>query len=140
MLLYCITIGDEFIILGPVVKKILNDIENGVENKRKIFIYSAHEYNIAYVLSVLQLYDKPFLPSFGYCILFEVHEIDGKFKIKVFSGADHSKKFATPGAMTLFTILENFQPKKIPGCEELCDLEQFKNITKNYVENQMCFL
>lgn len=70
-----------------MLKKILDDIRAKVDLKlvpkdRKIFLYSVHEFNLAYLLLTLDVFEYQ-NPPYGAYILFEVHEIDNVYGIKV---------------------------------------------------------
>lgn len=49
---------------------------------RKLFLYSAHEYNIAYVLSALKMYELQ-IPYFASYVVIELHEIRNVYGLKV---------------------------------------------------------
>lgn len=74
-----------FVSAGIVIKKFLDDIQAGIDSKKfqpKIFLYAVHEYNMAYVLSALGIFD-PHIPYYSSCLIVELHEIDAQYKLKV---------------------------------------------------------
>ncbi|GLV41157.1 uncharacterized protein CBL_04681 [Carabus blaptoides fortunei] len=92
---------------GPLVKKVINDARSKMDGQlnpsgRKLFLYSAHEYNIAYVLSALKMY-KLQIPSFASYVVIEFHKIDNVFGFMVYY-EDHTGN--DPKLMT------------VDGCEE----------------------
>ena len=48
-----------------------------------MFVYSAHEINIAYTLLALDAYKIHSIPNYGSYVLFEVHRINGVWGLKV---------------------------------------------------------
>lgn len=49
---------------------------------RKIFLYSGHENNIAYLLTLLDVF-YPHVPPFGAYVILEVHKINEIYGFKV---------------------------------------------------------
>lgn len=65
----------------------LLDTKNKIEGKlvpqtRKIFLYSAHESNIANFLASLDVF-QPQIPPYGSYILVEIHKVRGEYGVKV---------------------------------------------------------
>lgn len=52
-------------------------------SKTKMFLYSAHESNLAHFLLVLSIFDLPHVPNYGAYIILEVHKIRDSYGIKV---------------------------------------------------------
>lgn len=71
---------------GFLLKKILEDSfakQNGtLSDERKIFLYSAHEWNVGTMLRALNVYYRH-IPPFGATIYFEVHNVKGVYGLKV---------------------------------------------------------
>lgn len=71
---------------GFLLKKIIEDSlakKNGtLPQERKIFLYSAHEFNVATTLRVLNVFYRH-VPPFGATIFFEIHNINGIYGLKV---------------------------------------------------------
>lgn len=69
------------------MKKVLTDTELKLSGKayeaRKIFLYSAHEHNVANMLHFLGIYNEPHVPSYGSHIIFEVYKIGESHGLKV---------------------------------------------------------
>ena len=70
------------------MKKILADTQSKIDgtinpSKRKIFLYSAHEGNIATLLLSLDAYKITDIPPYGSYVLIELHTINGVNGIKV---------------------------------------------------------
>lgn len=57
-------------------------ISGKMDQQRKLFLYSAHENNIAFTLIGLNVF-KPHVPSYASYILMELHEINGEYGFKV---------------------------------------------------------
>lgn len=72
--------------LGFLLKKIIQDSaakQNGsLPEERKVFLYSAHEYNVATMLRTLNVFYRH-VPPFGATIFFEIHNINGEYGLKV---------------------------------------------------------
>lgn len=73
-------------LLGPLLKKILEDSltkrDGTLQAERKIFLYSAHDYTVGVLLRALDVF-YPHVPPYGSTIFFEIHNIDGKYGLKV---------------------------------------------------------
>lgn len=73
-------------ILGPLLRiftKHMLDVVSGTQKKkRKIYLFSGHESNIASVLHALQLY-YPHVPEYSSSIIMELHNIEGTHYVKV---------------------------------------------------------
>lgn len=69
------------------MNKILTDTELKMSGKayqaRKIFLYSAHEHNLASMLHFLGIYNEPHVPSYGAHLLFEIHQLGQSYGLKV---------------------------------------------------------
>lgn len=71
---------------GYMVKKIIEEMREKVEgnapNDRKIYLYSGHELNIAFLQIFLDVFnEKP--PEFGAYNVFELHKFADKWGVKV---------------------------------------------------------
>lgn len=68
------------------IKKVLNNMNEykneKSENKMKIHLYGAHETNIAGILVALNVWKK-FIPEYSSTIIFELHEKDSNYYIRV---------------------------------------------------------
>lgn len=73
-------------ILGPLLRiftKHMLDVVSGTQKKkRKIYLFSGHESNIAAVLHALELY-YPHVPEYSSSIIVELHNIEGTHYVKV---------------------------------------------------------
>lgn len=73
-------------ILGPLLRiftKHMLDVVSGTQKKkRKIYLFSGHESNIAAVLHALDLY-YPHVPEYSSSIIVELHNIEGTHYVKV---------------------------------------------------------
>ncbi|KAJ8965928.1 hypothetical protein NQ314_003835 [Rhamnusium bicolor] len=78
---------EDLSISGYHLQKIIEDTKAKITgalkpSKRKIFLYSCHESNIANFLTTLDVFE-PQIPPYGCYILVEVHKIEGVYGIKV---------------------------------------------------------
>lgn len=68
------------------MKKIIDDSKAKAANKTlqntKIFLYSAHESNLAHLLRFLGIF-QPHIPPYGSYIAIEIHNVQGTRTIKV---------------------------------------------------------
>ncbi|KAJ8931200.1 hypothetical protein NQ314_015923 [Rhamnusium bicolor] len=71
---------------GYLLKKIIIDTQNRINGsfpQRKMYIYCAHENNIASVLKIFNLWNDEEIAVYGSYILIELHYINGTYGIKV---------------------------------------------------------
>ncbi|XP_046741157.1 venom acid phosphatase Acph-1-like [Diprion similis] len=103
---------------GPLVRKISEDmsaVRSGtMAAGRKIYLYSCHETNIGAVLSTLGVYE-PHIPQYSSAIAVELWQKKDEYFVKV---------------VHYLGIPQTFVTKRIPGCEELCPLDQFLKIMR----------
>lgn len=131
---------------GFLLKKILDDSfakQNGtLSDERKIFLYSAHEWNVATMLRALNVFYRH-IPPFGATVFFEIHNVNGVYGLKV-------------RIFVLFYILkvifwflqlyyQNYESGSpflltIPGCTDICPLEQVAELLKDSIPgpNDVC--
>ncbi|XP_044258836.1 venom acid phosphatase Acph-1-like [Tribolium madens] len=106
---------------GFLLKKIIYDSEQKIKNmlhqRKRMFIYSAHEYNIAHLMYLLGIY-YPHVPPYGSYMLIEIHNIKGIRIVKVFYQDYRTEK---PKRM------------KLPNCNNFCRFERFVNLYKKYL-------
>lgn len=67
-------------LLGFLLKKIIDDSQAKIQNKlspptSKLFLYSAHDVSVIYILSAMNVY-FPHVPPYGAYVLIEVHRIN----------------------------------------------------------------
>lgn len=115
--------GLRTIITGYFFKKIIADTQSKIDGTlspagRKMFIYSAHETNVAAILLTLEAFKIVDIPPYGSYVLFEVHEIDGVYGIKLFY-QDYSSNEP--------------QLLKISGCADLCPFDEFIALLEEYI-------
>lgn len=69
---------------GYFVQKIINDAELKAKGQLgpKIFLYSAHEFNLAFLMNYLDIY-YPHIPPYGSSMIIEIHRIKDKQYLKV---------------------------------------------------------
>ncbi|XP_068907895.1 venom acid phosphatase Acph-1-like [Tenebrio molitor] len=113
---------------GTLLKNIIHSSTGKISGdllpkNRKLFLYSGHELNIAYMLQVLDVFE-PHIPPYGSYILFELHKIDDVAGFKIF-----------------YQDYTSSEPKllKLPACDELCPLDQFTLLFEEYIpQNDIC--
>ncbi|CAG9762247.1 unnamed protein product [Ceutorhynchus assimilis] len=107
---------------GFLLRKIINDSKAKIEQTlipqhRKMFIYSGHEVNIAYLLITLGVYDDS-IPTYGSYVSIELHRIDGIVGFKVFYQNWTTKE---PILLT------------IPGCDAFCPFDDFVDLLSEVI-------
>ncbi|RZC41542.1 venom acid phosphatase Acph-1, partial [Asbolus verrucosus] len=97
---------------GFLLKKILDDsklkADGELPEERKIFLYSAHEFNVGAMLRTLNVFYRH-VPPFGATIYFEIHYMKAKYGLKLYY-QDYTEE-----APRLLTI---------PGCAAFCPLNK----------------
>ncbi|XP_053597171.1 venom acid phosphatase Acph-1-like [Microplitis demolitor] len=107
-------------LLGGVwIKKFLDtayDFKHETNTNRKAYFYFSHETQIVGILNTLGVY-KPHVPSYLSSVIFELHEIDNTFYVKV-----------------IYKNENKFTDLVIPGCQKsLCELGTFKKVLENVI-------
>ncbi|XP_043260705.1 venom acid phosphatase Acph-1-like [Colletes gigas] len=100
-------------LLGGIwIREWLDHVDNYLNNsdKRKAFMYAAHEINIAPIVIALNNYDNQ-VPTYCSTVMFELHEMKSQYYVQV--------HYRNNGKMRTL---------KIPGCGiNLCPLDTFKS-------------
>eukprot|EP00090_Calanus_glacialis_P002491 TRINITY_DN11869_c0_g1_i5.p1 TRINITY_DN11869_c0_g1~~TRINITY_DN11869_c0_g1_i5.p1 ORF type:complete len:413 (-),score=122.52 TRINITY_DN11869_c0_g1_i5:35-1273(-) len=104
---------------GPFVSELVghyDDVEGStlVPANRKVFMYSAHDTTVSYVMNTLGIYDG-LAPPYASLLMFELYEVDG-LHVKISWRNDTT---TPPHVLT------------IPGCQQLCPLKLFKQLTES---------
>lgn len=71
---------------GYLLQKIIRDTEEvlkNTESKRKVYLYSAHENNVAQLLMALDIFDNPHIPTYGSFVIIEIHHEKENYIVKV---------------------------------------------------------
>ncbi|KAL1501072.1 hypothetical protein ABEB36_006470 [Hypothenemus hampei] len=105
---------------GYFLQKIIEDTENKIlepNSSTKLYLYAAHEKNIATLLVTLDVFDDS-IPTFGSHVFIELHRISGVYGFKFYY-----QNYKQAEAVLL----------KIPGCEEFCPLATFKTIVADWI-------
>ncbi|KAJ8952969.1 hypothetical protein NQ314_007445 [Rhamnusium bicolor] len=112
---------------GYLLKKIVEDAKNKIisntnNNKfgKKIYLYSAHENNVAELLISLGVFE-PHVPNYGAYTIIEVHKMNNEYGIKI--------------------LYENYdgdgpQVLKIPGCNTFCPINKFVSLIEEYLTTE----
>ncbi|CAH1987876.1 unnamed protein product [Acanthoscelides obtectus] len=113
--------------VGYFLEKVIRDttkVLNGTAAGKKLYLYSAHEDNIAKLLIVLGIFQSPHIPPYGSYIMLEVHLIDKVHGFKIFY-----ENYSGGGPKLL----------KLPACEEFCPLDQFTKIVSDLIpDRELC--
>ncbi|NP_001315418.1 venom acid phosphatase Acph-1 [Apis cerana] len=106
---------------GPLLRiftKHMLDVVSGTQKKkRKIYLFSGHESNIAAVLHALQLY-YPHVPEYSSSIIMELHNIEGTHYVKI---------------VYYLGIPSEARELQLPGCEVLCPLYKYLQLIENVI-------
>ncbi|XP_012251812.2 venom acid phosphatase Acph-1-like [Athalia rosae] len=106
---------------GMLLRKITDDFlsyRNGsLPDGRKIFLYSAHDLNVAGLLSTLGVYDSRF-PQYSSAVIIELLEYENDYFVKV---------------IYYLGIPPKFIVMQIPGCTQLCPLDKFLYQLENVI-------
>ncbi|EFN76082.1 venom acid phosphatase Acph-1 [Harpegnathos saltator] len=109
---------------GMLLRKMMDDIKEHQAEKlskdKKAFLFGSHEVNVAAVAYALGT-NEPAVPAYGSAIILETHrDKEGFYYVRVL----------------LWTgVTEQVIVQTIPGCAELCPLEEFLNIVKDILPN-----
>lgn len=68
--------------MKKIIENITQEINNELPTNSKIFLYSAHEYNVAFILAAMNVL-KPLIPSPGSMVIIELHKIEEEHFVKV---------------------------------------------------------
>lgn len=121
-------------VAGYLLKSIIEEMKEKISGKapenRKIYLYSGHEINIAFLLITLGVFDdKP--PNFGSHIIMELHKIRDEYGIRFlyqnYEGADPKvlRPYFCDEDICKFSAVLRGIGKYIPDnneCEKLSDL------------------
>ncbi|XP_019881984.2 venom acid phosphatase Acph-1-like [Aethina tumida] len=107
---------------GYILKKIIEDFDRKIKNditpkERKASFYSGHETTLGYMLNSLGL-EVNFVPPYGSALSIELRKSKGEFFVQL--------RFRKGSACKPINLV-------IPGCELLCPIEKFKELTKNVI-------
>ena len=105
---------------GPFISELVghyDDVEGNTlaPANRKVFMYSAHDTTVSYVMNTLGIYDG-LAPPYASLLMFELYDVDG-LHVKISWRNDTT---TPPHVLT------------IPGCQQqLCPLKLFKQLTES---------
>ncbi|XP_060526942.1 uncharacterized protein LOC132702372 [Cylas formicarius] len=111
------------IMAGYYLKKVLSDTERKINgtltpSTRKLFLYSAHEQNIAGLVLSLDVFELRDVPAYGSYFIVELHKIEGVWGIKLFYQNYETKE---PRALSL------------PGCDTFCPYDDFVRLVEDII-------
>ncbi|XP_018046837.1 PREDICTED: prostatic acid phosphatase-like isoform X1 [Atta colombica] len=104
-------------LLGEMIDHMVKKAQHILQPDRKIWIYSAHDETIGNLLMTLNVFD-PHPPPYAAVVLIELRT---NLKNQYFVTVSYKNTTEEPILMTL------------PGCDTLCPLNEFINLTKNVV-------
>lgn len=102
---------------GPFLYNVVNhfkNVSNEQNNTQKMQMFFAHDTNVICLLGGLGVL-KPHIPNYGATILFELHNIDGAFIVRVY----------------YMTALNNIEQLDVPNCGKECKLDDFEEALKH---------
>ncbi|XP_033225870.1 venom acid phosphatase Acph-1-like [Belonocnema kinseyi] len=106
---------------GKFINKIREDMESvksgEMDKNRKLMLYVAHDLNIVAVLKGLDVFD-PHVPKYSASLILELHLIDETYHVKI--------EYYLGMPAELKTL-------QIPGCAEICPLDQFSTLMEKYI-------
>lgn len=114
---------------GPMIRTMTDNMiaaqNPTVAPKTKIYLYSAHETNIAGMLHALGVY-KPHVPEYSSAVIMELQQIEQEYYVKLvyYQGIPPIIKDLT-----------------IPGCDTLCPFDQFLDLMEDLIpsdEEMIC--
>ncbi|XP_063222651.1 venom acid phosphatase Acph-1 [Bacillus rossius redtenbacheri] len=116
---------------GPLLKKILEDSKAKADGTlkpagRKMFMYAGHDSTVTNLMQALGVWD-PQLPVYNILALLELHEAP--------DGAGHAVKVYLRNTTEAEPHL-----LRIPGCDTLCPLDQFVELTRDVVPTDLAEL
>lgn len=73
--------------IGFLLKKIIDDTKTKInahtKDSKKLYLYSAHDYNIGFFLRAFDLLSRPRNPKYGSYIVMELHKLEDNYSFKV---------------------------------------------------------
>ncbi|KAL1123351.1 hypothetical protein AAG570_002436, partial [Ranatra chinensis] len=108
---------------GPLIKKILEDAKAKAEEKsqKRLYAYAGHDSTISNVLLALKMWD-PQVPVYNIMIIFELHQIEDKYGLKVF--------------LRNTTTHEPY-PLTMPGCQHFCPLDEVVKLSEDIIPDKL---
>nr|XP_012144348.1 PREDICTED: venom acid phosphatase Acph-1-like [Megachile rotundata] len=106
---------------GTIVKRLLRNIRDKSStagSRRKIYLYSGHDVNIASFTKV-NGFPEPTIPPYGSAFIVETW--------KTVAGKRYIQMYYWTG------ITEQLKPMKIPNCQEQCPLEEYEKLMQSLI-------
>lgn len=105
---------------GPIVRTFIENmrLDRGLEKPRKIYLYSAHDDTVSAFLQAQGILENK-IPLYGTAVVLEkLEDSDGNRFVKI----------------VLWTgVTEQLITLRIPGCEEICPIERYLQITREVI-------
>ena len=98
---------------GPFLSEVVGHYED--KPSKKVFMYSAHDTTVSYVLNTLGIYNG-LAPPYASAVLFELYSLPAGLHVKISYRNDTTRP---PYILT------------IPGCTQLCPLQSFIDLTES---------
>ncbi|XP_073992427.1 venom acid phosphatase Acph-1 [Rhodnius prolixus] len=110
---------------GPLLKKILNDMNALVEGKlpegRKLYVYAGHDSTVVNLLSALNVWEKQ-IPVYNILAIMELHQVEDKFGVKVF----------------IRNSTERLYELRVPGCDDYpCPLTELTKLSADVLPDNL---
>ncbi|KAK5649383.1 hypothetical protein RI129_000412 [Pyrocoelia pectoralis] len=107
---------------GFNLKTILDAVKQKIDGTlnppdRKIWLFSAHEMNVALMLTSLNAFYRH-IPPYGACIMFELHKINDEYGFKIYYETHTGEP---PADIT------------VPGCDHFCPIDKFVELLKDHI-------
>lgn len=106
---------------GPYLRIITEKLaalrQGTMQDQKKMYLYSGHESNVAAVLNSLGVY-QPHVPEYSSAVIIEMHYLNNTFYVKV---------------LYYFGIPPAVSEMKMPGCDLLCPLDKFLELTSDVI-------
>ncbi|KAL7293285.1 hypothetical protein TKK_0013062 [Trichogramma kaykai] len=107
---------------GPTIEKMLSNML-GNDEERKIFLYSAHDVNVAHILRAHRITTAPPLADFTSAVLVEKYSNSRKESfVKMLYWTGPSEELIT---------------LTIPGCGQFCPLEKYSRLVENVLPDAL---
>ncbi|KAJ3659156.1 hypothetical protein Zmor_010861 [Zophobas morio] len=113
---------------GYFLQKVVSDSFskiNNIKSGRKVYLYSAHENNIAELLILLGIFEPLHIPDYGSYVMFEIHKINNEHGVKIYY-----ENYVANGPQLL----------KLPGCDTFCEITKFVSLIEEYFPpDDLCY-
>ncbi|CAG9859736.1 unnamed protein product [Phyllotreta striolata] len=113
------------LLVGYLLDEVLRNLKRKMFDRRKLskklYLYSAHESNLAYLLIALGVFEKHRVPPYGAHVVLELHLVDGVYGVKVFYEAWDGS---------------GLRLMKMVHCKEFCPFDVFESLMRKFVPSE----